>query len=149
MVCVCVDKWYFAVKVLNVKGNAAPVILLLMAGWVGHRCVSVRVCEHVSAALHQVLEAAVVGIPHPKWGERPLLVVVPQPEHATGMCGMVLEAASAKVLKAAAAAAAMWCQGPACLVPAESIVGKDACANSGALQEAEGSSLLNTGLCLA
>lgn len=32
----------------------------------------------------QVLEAAVVGIPHPKWGERPLLVVVPQPEHAPG-----------------------------------------------------------------
>jgi fatty-acyl-CoA synthase len=34
----------------------------------------------------QVLEAAVVGIPHPKWGERPLLVVVPQPEHAPGVC---------------------------------------------------------------
>jgi len=34
--------------------------------------------------LCQVLEAAVVGIPHPKWGERPLLVVVPQPEHAPG-----------------------------------------------------------------
>lgn len=32
----------------------------------------------------QVLEAAVVGIPHPKWGERPLLVVVPQPEFAPG-----------------------------------------------------------------
>ncbi|CAK0787064.1 hypothetical protein CVIRNUC_010280 [Coccomyxa viridis] len=26
-----------------------------------------------------VLEAAVVGVPHPKWTERPLLVVVPQP----------------------------------------------------------------------
>ena len=32
----------------------------------------------------QVLEAAVVGIPHPKWGERPLLVVVPQPQFAPG-----------------------------------------------------------------
>lgn len=32
----------------------------------------------------QVLEAAVVGIPHAKWGERPLLVVVPQPEFAPG-----------------------------------------------------------------
>jgi acyl-CoA synthetase (AMP-forming)/AMP-acid ligase II len=27
----------------------------------------------------QVLEAAVIGIPHAKWTERPLLVVVPQP----------------------------------------------------------------------
>lgn len=26
-----------------------------------------------------------MGIPHPKWGERPLLVVVPQPQHAPGM----------------------------------------------------------------
>lgn len=25
-----------------------------------------------------------VGIPHPKWGERPLLVVVPQPQFAPG-----------------------------------------------------------------
>jgi acyl-CoA synthetase (AMP-forming)/AMP-acid ligase II len=34
--------------------------------------------------LVQVLEAAVVGIPHAKWGERPLLVVVPQPQYAPG-----------------------------------------------------------------
>lgn len=25
-----------------------------------------------------------VGIPHAKWGERPLLVVVPQPQYAPG-----------------------------------------------------------------
>lgn len=27
----------------------------------------------------QVQEAAVIGIPHPKWDERPLLVAVPKP----------------------------------------------------------------------
>ena len=27
----------------------------------------------------QVLEAAVIGLPHPKWTERPLLLVVPRP----------------------------------------------------------------------
>ena len=26
-----------------------------------------------------MLEAAVIGIPHDKWGERPLLLVVPRP----------------------------------------------------------------------
>ena len=28
----------------------------------------------------QVMEAAVIAVPHPKWTERPLLVVVPQPK---------------------------------------------------------------------
>jgi fatty-acyl-CoA synthase len=27
-----------------------------------------------------VAEAAVIGLPHPQWGERPLLIVVPEPE---------------------------------------------------------------------
>ena len=28
----------------------------------------------------QVMEAAVIGIPHPKWSERPLLIAVPNPK---------------------------------------------------------------------
>nr|BBH88576.1 long-chain-fatty-acid--CoA ligase [Thermosporothrix sp. COM3] len=30
----------------------------------------------------KVLEACVIGVPHPKWGERPLACVVPKPEYA-------------------------------------------------------------------
>ena len=33
-------------------------------------------------AAAQVLEAAVIAVPHPKWDERPLLVVVPHPAGA-------------------------------------------------------------------
>jgi hypothetical protein len=40
-------------------------------------------CFAICAGM-QVLEAAVVGVPHAKWGERPLLVVVPQPQYAPG-----------------------------------------------------------------
>jgi fatty-acyl-CoA synthase len=35
--------------------------------------------ECVAAGHPKVLQAAVIGIPHPKWDERPLLVVVPRP----------------------------------------------------------------------
>jgi acyl-CoA synthetase (AMP-forming)/AMP-acid ligase II len=35
----------------------------------------------------QVLEAAVIAIPDERWGERPLLIVVPQP-HAAGEAGL-------------------------------------------------------------
>lgn len=36
-------------------------------------------CCVTSCAAVQVMEAAVIGVPHPKWTERPLLVVVLQP----------------------------------------------------------------------
>ncbi len=36
--------------------------------------------ENIAVGHPDVAEAAVIGIPHPKWDERPLLVVVPKPE---------------------------------------------------------------------
>ncbi len=36
-------------------------------------------CAMSSYACVKVLEAAAIGVPHPKWTERPLLVVVPHP----------------------------------------------------------------------
>jgi fatty-acyl-CoA synthase len=38
--------------------------------------------ENLIMAHPKVLEAAVVAVPHPQWGERPLACVVPKPEHA-------------------------------------------------------------------
>ena len=35
--------------------------------------------ENVAVGHPDVLEAAVIGVPHPKWDERPLLVIVPKP----------------------------------------------------------------------
>lgn len=32
--------------------------------------------ENIAVSHHQVMEAAVIGVPHPKWEERPLLIVV-------------------------------------------------------------------------
>ena len=33
----------------------------------------------------QVLEAAVIAVPHPTWVERPLACVVPKPEHCSNL----------------------------------------------------------------
>ena len=41
--------------------------------------------ENTLMAHPKVLEAAVVGLPHPHWQERPVAVVVPLPEHADGL----------------------------------------------------------------
>jgi 3-(methylthio)propionyl---CoA ligase len=37
--------------------------------------------ENAAIGHPDVAEAAVIAIPHPRWGERPLLVVAPQPQH--------------------------------------------------------------------
>jgi fatty-acyl-CoA synthase len=36
--------------------------------------------ENAAIGHPDVAEAAVIAVPHPRWGERPLLVVAPQPE---------------------------------------------------------------------
>ena len=36
--------------------------------------------ENIVVGCPGIVDAAVVGIPHPKWEERPLLVVVPKPD---------------------------------------------------------------------
>ena len=40
--------------------------------------------ENTAVAHPAVAEAAVIGVPHPKWSERPLLIVVRRPGHAVG-----------------------------------------------------------------
>jgi fatty-acyl-CoA synthase len=35
--------------------------------------------ENAVVAHPEVFEAAAIGVPHPKWDERPILMVVPQP----------------------------------------------------------------------
>lgn len=40
--------------------------------------------ENLAMSHGQVAEAAVIAIPNPRWGERPLLVVVPRDEPGQG-----------------------------------------------------------------
>lgn len=44
--------------------------------------------ENAAVGHGDVLEAAAIGVPHPKWGERPLLLVVPRP--GSNLCGEAL-----------------------------------------------------------
>jgi fatty-acyl-CoA synthase len=48
----------------------------------GGEWISSITLENEAVGHPAILEAAVIGIPHPKWGERPLLVVVTKPEVA-------------------------------------------------------------------
>ncbi|MGO4840961.1 AMP-binding protein, partial [Rhizobiaceae sp. 2RAB30] len=40
--------------------------------------------ENAAVAHSDVKEAAVIGLPHPKWQERPLLIIVPKPGTTPG-----------------------------------------------------------------
>jgi acyl-CoA synthetase (AMP-forming)/AMP-acid ligase II len=42
----------------------------------GGEWISSIAIENLAVAHPQIAEAAVIGLPHPKWGERPLLVIV-------------------------------------------------------------------------
>ena len=42
--------------------------------------------ENAIMAHPKVLEAAVIGVPHPKWQERPVGYVVPRPEFRDNIC---------------------------------------------------------------
>ena len=44
----------------------------------GGEWISTIELENLAVAHPDVVEAAVIGVPHPKWDERPLLVVVPR-----------------------------------------------------------------------
>ena len=54
--------------------------------------------ENAAIAHPDVAEAAVIGVPHPKWAERPLLVIVPKPGRAPGR-DAILEFLKDKVAK--------------------------------------------------
>ena len=45
----------------------------------GGEWISSIAIENIAMAHPEVLEAAAIAMPHPKWGERPLLIVVPRP----------------------------------------------------------------------
>jgi fatty-acyl-CoA synthase len=45
--------------------------------------------ENLAMAHPGVAEAAVIGVPHPKWDERPLLIIVPKPAGALDRAGML------------------------------------------------------------
>ncbi len=54
--------------------------------------------ENAAMAHPGVAEAAVIGLPHPKWGERPLLIVVPKPGAAKDKAAL-LDMLSGKMAK--------------------------------------------------
>lgn len=49
----------------------------------GGEWISSVALENAVMGYEKIHEAAVIGVEHPKWGERPLLIVVPKAQHAT------------------------------------------------------------------
>ncbi len=45
--------------------------------------------ENAALAHHDIAEAAVIAVPHPRWGERPLLIVVPRPDRHPDRDGLI------------------------------------------------------------
>jgi len=64
---------------VRVPGLAFGPIHMSEAAGTGLFIFSQKDCAMSSYACVKVLEAAAIGVPHPKWTERPLLVVVPHP----------------------------------------------------------------------
>mgnify|MGYP003302629860 FL=1 len=54
--------------------------------------------ENAAMAHDEVQEAAVIGVPHPKWTERPLLIVVP-PEGKTPNKNDIIKSLEGKIAK--------------------------------------------------
>ena len=54
--------------------------------------------ENAAMAHDEVQEAAVIGVPHPKWTERPLLIVVP-PEGKTPDKNDIIKSLEGKIAK--------------------------------------------------
>ena len=55
----------------------------------GGEWISSIALENTAVAHPDVLEAAVIALPHPRWGERPLLIVVARPGAALGKADML------------------------------------------------------------
>ena len=60
-------------------GGAALQLMGRASGMAGWRCKAD--VENAAASHPTVAEAAVIGVAHPKWQERPLLLVVPRAGH--------------------------------------------------------------------
>jgi fatty-acyl-CoA synthase len=45
--------------------------------------------ENAAVAHDDIAEAAVIAVPHPRWGERPLLIVAPRPDRCPSRDGLI------------------------------------------------------------
>lgn len=78
--CVDADRWFDTGDMATMDANGYMRITDRTKDVIksGGEWISSIDLENVAVAHPQVVEAAAIGIPHPKWGERPVLVVVPK-----------------------------------------------------------------------